>query len=192
MGRKFMLLALSVSLAMVFAGVAFAGEDIKHKPSCNYCGMDRQKFDFSRMLIGYSDGTKVGLCSLHCAAVDLALNIDKTPSSIKVADYESKELIDAETAHWVLGGDVPGVMSMRAKWAFADKKAARAFAKTHKGKVTVFEKAMHAAYEDMYKDTMMIRAKRTGMKEHKHMEHKHEMKEHKMEEQPMEKMEQKK
>jgi hypothetical protein len=31
--------------------VVFAQDDIKQSPSCKYYGMDRQKFDFSRMLI---------------------------------------------------------------------------------------------------------------------------------------------
>src|SRR5690242_11161675 len=55
--------------------------------SCKYCGMDREQFAHSRMLIEYDDGTAAGTCSLHCLAVELINNIDKTPTAIKVGDY---------------------------------------------------------------------------------------------------------
>jgi hypothetical protein len=42
---------------MILTVTTFAQEDIKQAASCKYCGMDRQKFDFSRMLIEYDDGT---------------------------------------------------------------------------------------------------------------------------------------
>jgi len=79
MSRKNVVATLAAAVVFgVLAITVFAQEDIKQSPSCKYCGMDRQKFDFSRMLIGYDDGTSTGVCSLHCAAVELATNIDKT------------------------------------------------------------------------------------------------------------------
>jgi nitrous oxide reductase accessory protein NosL len=106
------------------------------------------------------DGSELGACSLHCVAVDLALNIDKTPKTIQVADFNTKSLIDAEKAVWVIGGDKPGVMSKRAKWAFEKKADAEAYVKAHQGALADFEAAIKAAYEDMYADTKMIREKR--------------------------------
>ena len=79
------------------------------------------------MLVVYDDGTEVGVCSLHCAAIDLAINIDKTPKTIYVGDFNTKKLIDAEQAFWVIGGNKPGVMTKRAKWAFEKKADAEAF-----------------------------------------------------------------
>jgi nitrous oxide reductase accessory protein NosL len=93
-------------------------------------------------------------------AVDLALNIDKTPKTIQVADFNTKNLIDAEKAVWVIGGDKPGVMSKRAKWAFEKKEDADAFIKSNGGALADFETAIKAAYEDMYADTKMIRERR--------------------------------
>ena len=55
------------------------GDGVKLSPLCKYCGMNREKFGHSRMLIEYDDGLSVGTCSVHCAAVDLARNIGKTP-----------------------------------------------------------------------------------------------------------------
>jgi hypothetical protein len=122
--------------------------------------MDRGSFDFSRMLIEYDDGTVSAVCSLHCAAIDLANNIDKTPRAIKVADLTGSQLIDAEKAFWVIGGKKPGVMSNRGKWAFEKKDDAESFMKTNQGKLASFEEAIRMAYEDMSEDTRMIREKR--------------------------------
>ncbi len=135
-------------------------EDVKQSPSCRYCGMDRERFGHTRMTIRYDDGSTVGTCSLHCAAVDVAVSIDKTPEAIRVADVETKELVDAEKAAWVVGGEKPGVMTRRAKWAFADRARAEAHAREHGGSVVGFDEAMKSAYEDMYQDTKMIREKR--------------------------------
>lgn len=156
--------ALFVICMLFAAPFAFAQDDIKQAQTCKYCGMDREKFGQSRMVIEYDDGTSVGICSLHCTAVDLALNIDKTPKTILVADYTTKKLIDAEKASWVIGGSKPGVMSKRAKWAFANKEEAEKFAKDNGGTIVSADDAMKAAYEDMYQDTKMIREKRKMMK----------------------------
>ena len=97
-------------LVLSFAGLSLAQEDVKIAPSCKYCGMDRTKYAHSRMMVTYDDGTKVGTCSLHCLALDLSINIDKTPLIIEVGDYFNKRFIDAEKAYWVIGGNKPGVI----------------------------------------------------------------------------------
>jgi nitrous oxide reductase accessory protein NosL len=153
------------------SSIAFAQDDIKKHPLCKYCGMDREKFAHSRIYIEYDDGTTEGTCSVHCAANDLALSIDKTPKAIMVGDYNTKKLIDAEKAFWVIGGNKPGVMTKRAKWAFEKKEYAEKFISENGGKFSTFDEAMKAVYEDMYQDTKMIREKRKMMK--KMMEHKH-------------------
>jgi len=157
-----------VSLLLVAGTFAFAemqGE------ACPYCGMQQEKFGHTWMVIEYDGGQKDGFCSIHCAALDLALEIDKTPMKIEVGDYNSKKLIDAEKASWVIGGNKPGVMTKRAKWAFGDKNEAEAFIKENGGTLATFDESMKAAYEDMYADTKMIREKRKMMRMKK-MEHK--------------------
>jgi len=148
--------------------LAQAQEDIQEHPSCKYCGMDRAKFAHSRMLVEYDDGTAVGTCSIHCLAVDLALNIDKSPKTIQVGDYGTRTLVEAEKAFWVVGGNKMGVMTKRAKWAFAKKDDAEKFVKENGGTMATFDEAMKGAYEDMYSDTKMIRERRKMRK----MEHK--------------------
>ena len=145
--------------------------DIKEIPSCKYCGMNRETFAHSRMLIDYSDNTKEGLCSLHCASVDLALNLDKAPKTIQVGDYGTKALINAETSFWVIGGSKPGVMTKNAKWAFANKADAEKFQKEFGGRIAGFDEALEASYKDLAEDTKMIRERRK-MRKMKMMEHK--------------------
>jgi copper chaperone NosL len=171
--KKTHVVSLVLALCLIFGGllVAQPRSDIELYKDCKYCGMSRSMNDHSRMLIEYEDGTTTAFCSLHCAAVDLANNIDKTPKSIKVGDVNTKQLIDAEKAVWVVGGARSGVMTKRAKWAFEKKDDAEAFIKANQGKTASFEEVMKMAYEDMYDDTKMIREKRK-MKRMKMMEQK--------------------
>jgi len=167
--KRFGLFFLALSFVL-FSGIFFpaqAQEDIQKHASCKYCGMDRAKFAHSRMLVTYDDGSQLGTCSIHCLAVDLALNIDKTPKTIEVGDYNTKKLIDAEKAFWVVGGNKPGVMTKRGKWAFENKSDAEAFMKAEGGKVATFDDAMKATYEDMNEDTKMIRERRKMKRMHK-------------------------
>jgi copper chaperone NosL len=157
------------SLLMVFLWVIGSalwayGQDYKEITSCKYCGMNREKFAQSRMLIEYEDGTVVGTCSLHCAALDLALNLDKNPKAIRVGDFGTKALIDAETAAWIIGGNKPGVMTKNAKWAFAKKEDAEKFRQENGGTLSGFDEALEAAYKDLSADTKMIRERRKMMK----------------------------
>ncbi|MFZ5906613.1 MAG: nitrous oxide reductase accessory protein NosL [Nitrospirota bacterium] len=160
--KRMAIVCFMISLVLLTGSVSFA--EMLGKEACPFCGMEKEKFGHSWMVIEYDDGKKQGFCSIHCASLDLALHIDKTPASISVGDYTTKNLIDAEKAYWVIGGDKPGVMTKRAKWAFRMKNDAEAFMKEHGGTAATFDEAMKAAYEDMYTDTKMIRDKRKMMR----------------------------
>jgi len=166
--RVFLLIFFSLYMSVAFAAPEIVPDDARQFPACHHCGMDRVKFSHSRMLIEYEDGSQIAICSLHCAAVELANTIDKIPVKLSVADYDSKKLIDAETAVWVMGGSQKGVMTGQAKWAFASREAAERFIKAHGGKMATFDDAIKAAYDDMYQDTKMIRE----FRKMKHMKHK--------------------
>ena len=168
----FLVLAITFCLLTGTAALAQVQEDIQKHSSCKYCGMDRKQFAHSRVYIEYEDWTTAGTCSIRCAVVDFALNIDKTPTTIYVGDYNTKNLVDAEKAIWVIGGNKMGVMTKRAKWAFEKKEDAETFIKENGGETATFDIVMKAAYEDMYQDTKMIRERRKMMKQ-KMMEHKH-------------------
>ncbi len=151
--KKRIVYGVLVMALLSLGGLALANpqEDVSATPSCQYCGMDRHKFAHSRMVIEYDDGTKV-------------VNIDKTPKIIWVADYNTKMLIDAEKATWIMDPAKPGVMTRTAKWAFAKKEDAEKFTKENGGHLAAFEECLKAAYEGMYADLKMIRDKRKGMK----------------------------
>jgi copper chaperone NosL len=167
--RRFFIFGILVAFCLLLPGFASGQDDVQKHPACKYCGMDREKFAHSRVFIDYDDGTTAGMCSLHCAAIDLALNIDKTPKTLFIGEYNAKDLIDAEKAFWIIGGKKMGVMTTKAKWAFVGKEDAEKFKAENGGDAATFDQAMKAAYEDMYADTKMIRDKRKMAK----MGHKH-------------------
>ncbi|MBT0652052.1 nitrous oxide reductase accessory protein NosL [Geomobilimonas luticola] len=154
---RIFLLLVGLCLATAPAALAAPPADVVQSPACHHCGMNRGTFSHSRMLIEYEDGSRVATCSLHCTSVELANTIDRMPVMVSVADYDSKELIDAEKAVWVIGGSKKGVMTGHAKWAFASREAAERFVKANGGTIASFDAAIKAAYDDMYQDTKMIR-----------------------------------
>lgn len=142
--RLFLIMCLLLSPA--FAG---AVDSVENPKKCSRCGMDRTAFAHSRMLVVYDEGTTVGVCSLYCAVNVLQQNPDKKVSSLMVADYSTKKLLDAGSAFWVVGGKKKGVMTALAKWAFAMKTDAQRFVKTNSGNVNSFEQAMHSATQEV-------------------------------------------
>lgn len=149
---------LSFTLLLLLSQPVSAKED-----SCQYCGMRRSDFGHSWMVIQYDMGDPISVCSVHCAVVDIVLHTHRTIRNISVADYNTREQIDAEKAFWVIGGDRIGVMTARAKWAFSTEAAAEEFIRRHGGRSADFEAVIQAAFEDMYQDTMMIHNKRRMM-----------------------------
>lgn len=119
--------------------------DVTSHKSCSHCGMDRGTYNTSRMLISYDDGTSSGTCSLHCLATELKKHSAKKVTSVQVADYNSKKLINAESAYWVLGGDKKGVMSKTATWAFEKHQEAEVFIRQHGGKLVRYKEALSQA-----------------------------------------------
>ncbi len=161
--KKVLSLALALFLCLSTVSLAAHHEkqpDQKAHVACPHCGMDRVKFAHSRMLIEYENAPSVGTCSIRCLAVEYVNAIDKQPTAIKVGDFNTKKLIDAETAYWVMVPGKMGVMTQRAKWAFAEKAAAEAYIAENGGDLVSFDSAMKAALQDLYTDTQMIRKKR--------------------------------
>lgn len=129
-------------------GAPSAHADVKKHQDCLHCGMDREKFSHSRMLITYADGASVGVCSIHCTAIELKAGKGKTVTSLQVADLDTKKLVDAEKAFWVIGGDRKGVMTKTPKWAFAKKSSAEAFIKKSGGTLATYKEALALAEKD--------------------------------------------
>jgi nitrous oxide reductase accessory protein NosL len=140
--------AVLLGALLLGASLAGAGDDLSAFPECEYCGMERKAFGYSRMVVTYEDGTSAGVCSLHCAVTEMNAKPGKAVRKLEVADRDARTLVDAGAATWVLGGSKRGVMAVRAKWAFATPAAAEAFVKRHGGEIVGWERALAAARED--------------------------------------------
>ncbi len=148
-----------VALCCIGYGVqAYAADhqDIRDHKNCKTCGMSREMFSYSRVLIEYSNGTVSGTCGLRCAAVDLALNMGRVPEAIRAGDFNSRQLIDVHKAYWVIGGQKEGTMSSRGKWAFAKKEEADSFIAKNGGAAGSFHDALKASFEDLYSDLKLF------------------------------------
>ena len=143
--------------------------DLVKYPKCPYCGMDRTQYHHRRHLVQYQDDLVDGTCSLHCAALSLALNLDRGPKAIYAADFgakaDPKPLINVDQATYLIGSKVPGVMTQQSKLAFAAKPDAEAAKAAQGGELGNFDAALKAAYLSMAGDTAMIRKKRAEMKQ---------------------------
>ena len=139
-------------------------DELTKYPKCPYCGMDRKQFHHSRHLVHYADDLADGTCSLHCAAISLAINLDRGPKAIYAADFgasaDPKPLVNVDQATYLIGSKLPGVMTAKSKKAFASKEAAAAAQKEHGGELGDFSAALAAAHASMVDDTLMIRKKR--------------------------------
>jgi nitrous oxide reductase accessory protein NosL len=127
-------------------------DDIEEYRSCSYCGMDRKAFGYSRMLIKYADGSAVGVCSLHCAIIELAARSSQPVAALLVADRDSRNLIDAGRAVWVTGGKKRGVMTQTPVWAFGSKEAAESFIRDYGGTIATWQDVFTAAKEEVARE----------------------------------------
>ena len=68
--KRRILCGMLATLFLLTAVAAYAEtmKDIQEHKNCKYCGMDREKFAQSRMLIESGDGSSFGSCSIHCVA----------------------------------------------------------------------------------------------------------------------------
>lgn len=127
---------------------AAVNDDISFHRSCSQCGMDRKAYGYSRVLITYVGGATSGTCSIHCAVTEMNLGQEKKVSSVMVADRDSRQLIQADKAFWVIGGKRRGVMSSRPKWAFVGKAGAESFVAANGGALVDWETVLAAARDD--------------------------------------------
>ncbi len=146
-------------------------DDTTKFPRCRYCGMVRAKFSATRHLIHYEDDSVDGTCSLHCAAIGLALNMDKGPKAIWAgdagADGEIKPLVLVDKAFYVVDPSKPGTMTRVSNAAYADEAKAKAAAEASAkagAEVVGFDAALRKAYLAMADDTVMLRKRRGEMR----------------------------
>lgn len=129
----------------------------KNKLYCPTCGMTLPMF-YKTNHVATHEGKTKQYCSIHCLAGQ------KDAKDIKVVDTKSLKFINASTAHYVVGSDKKGTMSMISKYAFATQAEADTFAKANGGKVTDFNGALEVAKKDFSPKVMeKMKAKKAMM-----------------------------
>jgi len=133
-------------------------------PKCPYCGMDRKEHHRARMLVQYADDLSDGVCSIHCLALSLGVNIDREPKNIWGPDYgstvEPRPLVPVDNLVYLIGADLKHAMTKRSKHSFASLSTAREFQAKHGGALGNFNDALRESYLDMASDVGMIRKNR--------------------------------
>lgn len=138
--------------------------DIEKYPTCPYCGMDRRYNHSSRMLIQFSNDLPDPLCSIHCAAISLALNLSLDPKAIWVGDNATEEeprpLVEVGKATFLVGSKLPGVMTWNSKVAYGSPEAAAAAQAAHGGELMDFARTMKVSFADLADDVDRMRRNR--------------------------------
>jgi nitrous oxide reductase accessory protein NosL len=153
MGASFIILWLSLLLTPSY------DINAKEEPKwCPLCGMNLKMYHQTSNRLTFSDGTKVQTCSIFCAAQFY----EKRPTEIdrwEVVDYETKGWIDAKKAQWLIGSDIPGVMTAVSKIAFLLREDVQRYQKKHGGTIGNFDDALNRTLSDMGSDRKMIMAR---------------------------------
>jgi nitrous oxide reductase accessory protein NosL len=158
--KKFCLITMSfiVLWFCFFLALPF-NIDAKEEPKwCPLCGMNLKMYHQTSNRLTFSDGLKIQTCSIFCAAQiyeKRATEIDRW----EVVDYETKIFIDAKKAHWLIGSDIPGVMTAISKLAFLSLGDVQKYQKKHGGTISTFDDALSRTLSDMGSDKKMIMAR---------------------------------
>ncbi|MDD3799879.1 MAG: nitrous oxide reductase accessory protein NosL [Novosphingobium sp.] len=138
--------------------------DLEKYPTCPYCGMDRRYNHESRMLIQFSNDLPDPLCSIHCAVISLAINLALDPKAIWVGDNaiatDPRPLVEVGKATFLVGSDLPGVMTWNSKVAYSSNAAAAAAQKVHGGKLMDFQETLKVSFADLADDVDRMRKAR--------------------------------
>ncbi len=157
--NKCLKITVSFLILFLWAGIAYSDHN-----KCHYCGMRKSQYGYSWIILEHEGASAKGVCSIHCASIDMVIHSKKLIRSITVGDYYTQKQIDANKTFWVISGNKAGVMTSRAKWAFETKEGADDFISNHGGQPAAFSEALKASFEDMYEDIMMIQKKTMMMK----------------------------
>jgi copper chaperone NosL len=133
--------AASCLVFALFLFAAFSPAPAAEREGCVLCGMYLDIYAKTRYTITLDDGSSQSTCSLTCAARIINEHKGRT-RDVKVADYLTGKMIDAQSAFFLEGSDVPGVMSNTSRIAFPSKKAVQDFRKKHGGRIITFDKAV--------------------------------------------------
>jgi copper chaperone NosL len=127
---------------------------------CPSCGMNLVTF-FKTTYAQDLNGQIKQFCSMHC----LVEAGDPDHAIVQAVDANSLQLIDAETAWYVVGSQKRGTMSMTSKYAFASKDEAKAFSKEFGGSVKSYKKSLKIAQEGLEDENVFIDGNRAKIAE---------------------------
>lgn len=113
----------------------------EQREECEICGMWIDQYMSTRHVITLKDNTTKSFCSLACAAKYIREHKENV-KDVKVADFLTQRLIEAEKAYYLEGSDVPGVMSYTSRIAFSTNDDAKRFQSKHGGRIITFKEAM--------------------------------------------------
>ena len=152
MGASFIILWLSLLLTLSY------DSDAKEEPQwCPLCGMNLKMYHQTNNRLAFFDGEKTQTYSIFCAAQFY----EKRPTEIdrwEAVDCETKGWIDARKAHWLVGSDIPGVMTAISELAFLSVEDVKKYQKKHGGTIGTFDDALNRTLSDMGSDRKMIMA----------------------------------
>ena len=141
-------------MLILFSTITWAEEE----RWCPLCGMNLKMYLQTNNQLTFFDGKKTQTCSIFCAAQiygKRATEIDRW----EVVDYDTKIFIDAKKAHWLIGSDIPGVMTAVSKIAFSSLEDTQKFLKSHGGTINTFDETLNRTLSDMGSDRKMIMAR---------------------------------
>ena len=138
-------------------------QDGKAKMFCPTCGMTLPMFYKTNHAATHKGHTEQ-YCSIHCLAEENVKN-NANLTDVKVVDVTSLKFIDASKATYVVGSSKKGTMTMKSKYAFANKADADKFAKKFGGDVVNHDAAYKVALKGLDKEMMMISKKQAKMAE---------------------------
>jgi len=148
-------------------------EELQAYPHCILCHMDRRKFHHARHLLVFGDDQMAGTCSVHCAAESMLQERHRGFKHVFAPDYGTagnpKPLIEAGSASYLIGSDLPGVMTPVSKVAFARREDALLAQRTYGGRLEDFSGAVRASLDEMassllrrYNDGQERQRRKTG------------------------------
>jgi len=150
-----MLLVFIILWINFFLALPFYIEAKEEPRWCPLCGMNLKMYHQTSNRLTFSYKSDVQTCSIFCAAQIY----EKKPTEIdrwEVVDYETKKWVDAKKGHWLIGSDIPGVMTAVGKIAFLSLDDANKYQKKHGGTIGTFDDALNRTLSDMGSDRKMI------------------------------------
>jgi len=136
---KVLAFCLLTFLALFHHSPSIMAEEARE--DCRLCGMWIDQYMHTRHVLTTEDGKQISFCSVTCAANYIKRHGGES-QHLQVADYLTAELVNVESAFYLLGSDAPPVMSYNSIIAFKSFAEADNFRQLHGGKIMTFTEAL--------------------------------------------------